>query len=275
VQQAREAARRTQCKSNLKQVGLALHNYHDVFECLPMISWKATQPDFTIAGANVAILPYLDAGNTQDMYDFDLPYDDPENEDLKAKMPPVFKCPSNPHAGEPRERTGFQTSDFSYIRNAMDWANHRSLMESDRCMRFREAVDGLTHSIMQYESAGRAKWYVHNTKMATEWDYYTGSPAWGEEIEAWTGPFPAGWFFPAHVELDSSDPSGAYPTVSWFVGSHVINVSNWYGAPYSFHTGGVHLGMGDGSVHFISENISVDVLSALSSCNGKEVVEKF
>ena len=276
VQAAREAARRMQCSSNLRQVGLALHNYHDANKSLPTVSWRAANdPQFTVAGANVSILPFIEGANAQGLYDFTVKYDHANNTDLKTAMPSVFTCPSAPNAGRPTPRTGFQTSDFTYVRSAMNWANHQSLMQVDRYMRFRDATDGLSNSIMQYESAGRSDWWVHQTRMQKEWDYYSGSPAWGNAIEAWTGHYPGGWFFPAFVQLDTAQPSQNFPSVTWFVGSEVINVSNWYAAPYSFHVGGVQLGLGDGSVRFVSETTSLEVLSALSSCNGGEVIGEF
>ncbi|MBT5019216.1 DUF1559 domain-containing protein [Planctomicrobium sp.] len=61
VQQAREAARRTQCKNNLKQIGLALHNYHDVFDSFPIGSWRTQQGGFGLTWW-VGILPYTDQG---------------------------------------------------------------------------------------------------------------------------------------------------------------------------------------------------------------------
>lgn len=272
VQAAREAARRIQCSNNLKQIGLALHNYHDTYRSLPTASWTAsTRPNYTVAGPNIAILPFLEQGNLQDQYDFNVKYNISPNDVLKDEMPTYLACPSAPDAGVPTQRTGYATSDYVYIRNAMNWQTHRSLFEGDRYMKFRDATDGLSNSIMQYESAGRANWYVDRTKMAVEWDYYTGSPSWGEATEAWSSHYGAGWFFPAHIVLDANDPTGAFPSVSWFVGSKVVNSSNWYAAPYSFHTGGVQLGLGDGSVHFLSENTSLEVLSALSSCDGGEV----
>lgn len=62
------------------------------------------------------------------------------------------------------------------------------------------------------------------------------------------------------------------PDIVWFVGSSVINVSNWYGSPYSFHPGGINAGMGDGSVRFIKKQVSVEMLYALTSRDGGEVV---
>jgi prepilin-type processing-associated H-X9-DG protein len=85
-------------------------------------------------------------------------------------------------------------------------------------------------------------------------------------MEPWIGTS-EGWIFPNSVTLD---PSGGVPTINWFVGSEVVNVSNHYGAPYSFHPGGAQLGMGDGSVRFLVETTPVEVIGALSSCNGGE-----
>ena len=68
VQQAREAARRTQCKNNLKQIGLALHNYHDTFLIFPIASYWDLGPNANLQSPNVdsqwgwstMILPYMD-----------------------------------------------------------------------------------------------------------------------------------------------------------------------------------------------------------------------
>lgn len=270
VQAAREAAHRTACKNNLKQIGLALHVYHDVHGELPGNFWQAvTDPEFMVPGANVAILPFLEEGNLHELYDPDVKFDASPNDRLKESMPQVFRCPSTPDAGELSPQ-GWQTSDYAYIRNAMDWENHRALMESDQFMRFQDATDGLSNSIMQYESAGRSSWWIGRTRMLLDWDACIESPGI-TAMNAWSGHYPAGWFYPAVFEPNADDPSGSCPTISWFVGSHVLNVTNGFVAPYSFHEGGIHVGMGDGSVQFLSENTSVNVLSALSSCNGGEV----
>ena len=265
VQQARESARRTQCKNNLKQISLALHNYHDSFNALPAARLAGT------AAPAVAILPYLEQTNLAHLYDDNVAWDHANNQPLKARMPVAYQCPSTPNAGEAAP-SGFQTSDYTPIRNAMDWANHKSAFDGGRTIRFRDMTDGLSNSIVQYESAGRATWYVHGVpEPGGSWDYYGSSP-WGAQVEAWTSPQSAGWFYPANIVLD---PAGGSPSITWFAGSEVINVSNFYAAPYSFHTGGIQLGMGDGSVRFVSEHMNLNTLSALTSINGGEVVGEF
>src|SRR5690349_412792 len=74
VQQAREAARRTQCKNNVKQLGLALHNYHDTFGVFP---YAVANQGYSAAGANVTnhkgflgLLPYFDQANLFNQFNF-------------------------------------------------------------------------------------------------------------------------------------------------------------------------------------------------------------
>src|SRR5690606_5732431 len=225
----------------------------------------------------VAILPYLEQGNLGHLYDHNKRWNDPANEDLKERMPVTYMCPSAPDSGTPAPTTGFQTSDYVYPRAATDWENGQALLEDSRYMKFRDATDGLSNTLMVYESASRANWYVHGKRMSVAHTYDWGAPFvynWGDLIEAWSSHYPGGWFFPVNIELDSANPTGVYPTVSWSVGP-VINVSNWYAAPYSFHHGGVQVCMGDGSVRFISESTSLDAISAATSCNGGEVLGEF
>lgn len=262
VQAARESGRRIHCINNLRQIGLALHSYHDVYKTLPASRINE------VASPNVAILPFLEQGNVAERYDYTVPWDDPKNEALKTMMPEVFRCPSTPGAGQPAP-TGFQTADYTYIRNAMNWEHHRSLFNMQEFIRFSDATDGLSNSIMQYESAGRFTWLVHGVENpGGPWDYY-GNFDWGTWIEAWTSPGNCGWFYPANIVLD---PEGGPPEITWFVGSEVINVSNFYAAPYSFHPGGTHIGLGDGSARFLAETIALEVLSALTSCDGGDIV---
>ena len=117
VQQAREAARRTQCKNNLKQLGLALHNYHDVHRRFPAgyfsyptsngaaPAWAQLDPN-TWDGAPgwswaAMLLPFLDQGNVTKAVDFDQPVWDAGHRDAIATRLTVFLCPSSSGGDEP------------------------------------------------------------------------------------------------------------------------------------------------------------------------------
>ena len=84
VQQACSSARRTQCKNNLKQIGLAMHNYHDVYLSFPMGA------NSQIYGPLVAILPFLDQANLQNLYDLDRYYTDPTNHTVAVDLCPTM-----------------------------------------------------------------------------------------------------------------------------------------------------------------------------------------
>src|SRR5262245_41674761 len=94
VQQAREAARRSSCKCNLKILGLALHNYHDAHGCFPP-AWLADSQGRPMHSWRVLILPYIDQAALYNRYNFAEPWDGPNNVKLLDEIPPVYKCPSH------------------------------------------------------------------------------------------------------------------------------------------------------------------------------------
>ena len=271
VQQAREAARRMQCSNNLKQMGLALHNYHDVYKRLApgWVDWEGvyTAPkEYRSAHVNVAMLPFLEGGAAENEYDYDVPWNHEDNQDMAEIMPSTYQCPSTPGAGDLGPE-GFQTSDYTYARSASDWFTHEgaehAMFEQNQFRKFRDVLDGLSNTMMQYESGGRTQSWVHGRiTAAPDW--------WNGTYRGWTGNFNSGWFYTAKFPLDLGD---GVPTPTYFVGSEIINTHNW-NAPYSFHPGGIHISLADGSVRFLTEHANVDIIYALTSIDGHEALEE-
>lgn len=94
VQAAREAARRTQCTNNLKQLGLALQNFHDAHGVVPCARWNGGSPSWM-----ALLMPYMEGGNEYDLWDFTKPYRDPANKFAREVTSPVFACPTRRSPG--------------------------------------------------------------------------------------------------------------------------------------------------------------------------------
>jgi hypothetical protein len=140
VQQAREAARRTQCRNNLKQIGLALHNYHDVNKSFPppatydaqgrpLLSWR------------VLILPFLGEQGLYQQFRLDEPWDSPNNLPLASQMPEVFRCPSDPSLGP-------NTTSYVAITGA------GTMFPPGRSVSVRDITDGTGNTVMVGELGG-------------------------------------------------------------------------------------------------------------------------
>lgn len=94
VQQAREAARRSQGKNNLKQIGLAMHNFHDVYRAFPGAA-STDKKGKQLLSWRVHVLPFVDAADLYQQFHLDEPWDSEHNKKLVEKIPPVFIDPSN------------------------------------------------------------------------------------------------------------------------------------------------------------------------------------
>ncbi len=94
VTRSREAARRSQCRNNLKQIGLALHNYHDVYGTFPP-AYTVDADGEPLHSWRTLLLPYIDQKPLYDRIDLSKPWDDPVNEEVFKTRVQGYACPSN------------------------------------------------------------------------------------------------------------------------------------------------------------------------------------
>ncbi|WP_417380130.1 DUF1559 domain-containing protein [Gimesia sp.] len=270
VQQAREAARRMSCKNNLKQIALAAHNYESAFRVMPP---RRILSSGNRRGWGPSILPYLDQANLQGRYDFNKNFYDPENEENIRVPLAVFMCPSAPGprlitviqsgvtsegiAGDYFGPNSFRSDEYGVA--SLSGNNQITAMDDlPRTRRFRDITDGTTNTMLITEQAGRADYYIRGIKQA--------SNAGLSQATSW-GSWPSYQVFQVQVfGSDAVTRDGPGGTCS-------INCNNSQGI-YSFHTGGAHASFVDGSVHMLSESIDANVLFALITINGGEIINQ-
>ncbi|APZ96511.1 DUF1559 domain-containing protein [Fuerstiella marisgermanici] len=256
VQQAREAARRTQCKNNLKQIGFALHNYHDVYTTFPMGA------NSQIYGPLVAVLPYLDQANLQDLYDFDVYYTHANNRDAINTMVPAYLCPTMVlKRAVPEEVCDEPGAPSSY---GMSMGTHNGAatasdgmfsgydgFSAPRPVRIRDVTDGTTNTIMVGEFNFQLEDYL--------WSAFTCPPLAGESrwgAHRWAPGYPG-------VGLGSTS------------GDFNVNLNANRETWRSDHVGGAQFLLGDGSCRFVSENINAETLDNLAARADGNVVGEF
>jgi hypothetical protein len=140
IAQAREAARRSTCTCNLKQIGIALHNYRDRFGTFPP-AYIADEFGRPMHSWRVLLLPYLEGKQVYDQYDFNEPWDGPNNRLLADKMPAVYHCPSDDES-KPGE-TSYATV-----------VGPETAFPGDDVVRLTDVKDGTENTLVIVEAAG-------------------------------------------------------------------------------------------------------------------------
>jgi prepilin-type N-terminal cleavage/methylation domain-containing protein len=288
VQQAREAARRSQCKNNLKQIGLALHNYHETFSVFPYggeISKNQT--------GLVMLLPYLDQAPLYNTLNFNAAMGKWYNQTTTGPTPAtaavnlaaarvrmnVFLCPSdngNPTLSDDATYYGCSTSSATpsykssyglstytaFTRLKTDpqyspWTTQaqtvRALFGWDSKSQIRDVVDGTSNTV----AASETTLEIYNGRTGP-WSctHWVGGPL-VEFAQA-----PNQWWLAPYASAQNPSPGIPGRLQSWAM-------------PGSTHTGGLQVLMADGAVRFISQNLALQTMYSLARISDGTVLGEF
>lgn len=269
VQQAREAARRSQCKNNLKQIGLALQNYHEAFNVFPpgyiaVLDFSASEPEIVGGGFGwgAMILPFLDQEELHDQINFNVlraDYPDGgtvaegENRTVYQTKMLAYLCPS-----DARDHTITLLDDSAGVLGNMSRGNYPGSFgmgeaaedEGREGMLFRNSSVTMGHVI-----DGSAKTFFVGERSSN-----LGQTTWyGLMLEA--------------VVADEESPVLILGHTGYPPEVHTPNDPNAHIDDFwSMHVGGAQFLMVDGSVQFISTNIDGLVYAALATRHGHETV---
>ena len=289
VQQAREAARRSQCKNNLKQLALALHNYHDVYTAFP-INYRPSGTTFDDATYSVwswmqSTLPYIEQGNLYDTLVPGAPMETHAPSKLASETPiATFLCPSD-STSQGGMLAGRSDIADANLRKAVtnykaclgqnwEWATFNSPGRGKNSGQTNGLVfcDGLICPTTSGTTPSDPAWIGGNqSNMGSISDGTTNTFAIGEAVAGWSQ---WNWWF----NCNASTATCAIP-LNYRKGLVDLqaNAHDW-NRNYSFfsqHTGGAQFAMCDGSVQFISDNINQDTYQNLGSLSGGEVVGEY
>ncbi|MEZ6136678.1 MAG: DUF1559 domain-containing protein [Pirellulaceae bacterium] len=298
VQAAREAARRISCSNNLKQMGLALHNYHDTFNAFPTPGYYHGDALGSSWSVQARLLPQLEQANLQDLIDWGRSYS--EQSHVAQQRVPVYLCPSEP---KDEARPDPQPGDPSFTHYPLNYGVNMG--------------EWLIYSPLRRSGGSGLVFPNGKTRMASVTDGTSNTLAFAE-VKAWTpylrdggalntltAPTPTdpasvvglGGSFKinsGHTEWVDARVHQAGVTTTFAPNQRVLFVDG--GESYdvdftssregksttlptysavtsrSHHTGGVSIGLADGSVRFMTQTIDLGIWRGLGTRDGAEVV---
>jgi len=290
VQQARESARRSQCKSQLKQMGLAMHNYHDVYRKFPI----GTRGRTLSLGTNwrTSILPYIEETAAFNQLNFISGSFTTTSSGVHAFLATyrvaIYNCPSNPQSrdiyGNPGTSNSAHSQAIDYVAVAgaypdpvgrtADFCSERTNQQSYICnngmfapnevFSMRDCTDGSSNTLLLGEQSGSVGGIDYRSGYYTAWSGFTRSeraPLLTSAMDTY-GSGITTIRDGNRINMQTA-PAGGNAV---YRGNTVLN---------SYHTGGTHILLGDGSVRFLSENVNFDTYKSLSVRDDGQVVGEF
>jgi prepilin-type N-terminal cleavage/methylation domain-containing protein/prepilin-type processing-associated H-X9-DG protein len=267
VQAAREAARRMQCTNNLKQIGLALHNYHDVHGRFPLGSIQVDTPKAYRQPFLSSLLPFLEQRALYASFNYNLSFQVDENETTRASFVSVFLCPSDQPQTFTNNKGGVSDVKGNY---GVNWGQNTygdQVLPAAFALNYgastADIVDGTSQTFLLAE--------------LIQTPHPPGQPEsvidrrgriWSDQPSS-------------HQISTKLGPNSLAPDYGacWNNGTpgtpcnrNTGNGPNHYLASRSRHPGGVNGLLGDGSVRFFKDSIDLKAWKALSSRAGGEVV---
>ena len=295
VQQAREAARRSSCKNNLKQIGLALHNYHSSYSCFPtMLCMNLSSSSWGQWGPQARLLPFLDQANLQKLINFSLPYDSPANLPAIGYRIPVYMCPSEVNDRQ-SQADGLNQYPINYGANMGTWMVYNpngniggnGAFAPNTRIAIRDFTDGSSNTLGFSEVKAFQPILKMGSAPSTPPSQPTQVAGFGGEFEATDGH--TEWVegrvhqdgftttFTPNMPVPYSSGGQTYSTdyTSSEEGDSATAITCAAVTSRSYHVGTVNSLLMDGSVRSISENINLGTWRNLGSRNDGNVVGDF
>jgi prepilin-type N-terminal cleavage/methylation domain-containing protein/prepilin-type processing-associated H-X9-DG protein len=293
VQSAREAGRRIQCMNNLKQFGLALHNYTDVNNSLPMQGTYRPGSTFTGYSAHTRILPYMEQNNLYNAVNYDVGFS-AQPEICKMRVA-AYRCPSDP-LDRTRIDAGVEFYPTNYGVNIGNWLAYDQLTNNagdgpfgvNQRVNFASVADGLSNTLAAAEVKSFQPALLDGGQPAAPFAPLPVSPS---QVVAFGGTFDPDY---CHTQWVSGRTLQSGLTTTFAPNTNMGYVSGGQefdinftsgrfgpGTPRqtyrvvtarSYHHGGVNALMLDGSVRFVKSTIAQSTWRGLGTRSGQEVV---
>jgi prepilin-type N-terminal cleavage/methylation domain-containing protein len=299
IQAAREAARRSQCINNLKQMGLTVQNYHDAHKKVPVSARPVGLTTAPRIAAITHLLPYMEQTNLRQQFDLTKNWSHADNRNAVNTHIPTLQCPSDPESptrfdGVPENSPWLPEVSSPTAYSPTVWVDKRladqnfvdktlvdgnglaldqpGIMEYNNVnVSFKYVTDGLSNTILMAESAGRPHRYFKGTGNGDLTTSRVNSGGWCRPasdilVQGWN----TGTDQPIGIAAINATNGEDIVLIGY---PHPVLSTFGTGQPYSFHAGVNNHVFGDGSVRSISEDIDIREYARLVTRDGGEVLQ--